>query len=41
MIEKMLKLIFTSFTIFFAIYMLYDEQTPPIITEEIMNKKSA
>lgn len=34
MIEKVLKLTFSVFTITFAFYMLYDEQAPPLITEE-------
>ena len=34
MIEKVRKLAFSMFTITFAVYMLYDEQAPPLITEE-------
>ncbi|KAH7731182.1 CRE-ACR-17 protein [Aphelenchoides avenae] len=36
MIEKILMLLFTTFTIVFAAVMLYDNQDPPVITEEIM-----
>ncbi|KAI1723902.1 neurotransmitter-gated ion-channel ligand binding domain-containing protein [Ditylenchus destructor] len=36
MIEKILKVIFATFTMGFAVFMLYDDQSPPFITEEIM-----
>jgi len=39
MIEKVLKLIFVTFTVCFGVYMLYDEQPAPFITEEVMNGK--
>ncbi|KAF7635501.1 hypothetical protein Mgra_00005040 [Meloidogyne graminicola] len=40
MIEKILKLVFSGFTIIFAVYMLYDEQAPPLITEEWIKENS-
>ncbi|CAK5118555.1 unnamed protein product [Meloidogyne enterolobii] len=40
MIEKVLKLVFSVFTIVFAVYMLYDEQAPPLITEEWIKENS-
>lgn len=33
MIEKVLKLVFSVFTVTFAVYMLYDEQSPPLISD--------
>uniref|UniRef100_A0A7E4VAS9 Neur_chan_LBD domain-containing protein n=1 Tax=Panagrellus redivivus TaxID=6233 RepID=A0A7E4VAS9_PANRE len=40
MIEKILMLFFTTFTILFALFMLYDNQDDPIITDEIMNLRT-
>uniref|UniRef100_A0A914GTQ4 Uncharacterized protein n=1 Tax=Globodera rostochiensis TaxID=31243 RepID=A0A914GTQ4_GLORO len=34
MIEKVLKLAFSVFTVTFAVYMLYDEQATPLISDE-------
>ncbi|KAI1719785.1 neurotransmitter-gated ion-channel ligand binding domain-containing protein [Ditylenchus destructor] len=41
MIEKILKVIFATFTMGFAVFMLYDDQSPPFITEEIMSGSKA
>lgn len=40
MMEKLIMWVFIFCTIMFAAFMLYDQQDPPIITEEYMREKA-
>ncbi|KAL3073167.1 hypothetical protein niasHT_035443 [Heterodera trifolii] len=40
MLEKLLKLVFSVFTVTFAVYMLYDEQAAPMISDEWLTAQS-
>lgn len=40
MIEKILMIFFTTFTVLFALFMLYDNQSEPIITDKIMDQQT-